>query len=190
MTGDWYMADRQIEALDFLKIDVEGAEYQVLEGLKDCLSQARVHCLRSSIARSRSRQRNCLPTSTHYSPTSIGLRRYIPTMSNSGTTSGRWRFSSSRITAPSPGHGRTCARCFRDALRRDLATKTRPRGTSKYKDRQHYRVFVSACSCCRHELISGYSILENITMMAITAAITTRVTNLRFLLSTEFPFQC
>lgn len=43
--GDGYVADLRIEAVDFLKIDVEGAEYQVLEGLKDGLSQAKVHCL-------------------------------------------------------------------------------------------------------------------------------------------------
>jgi FkbM family methyltransferase len=44
-SGDKYVADHRIAAVDFLKIDVEGAEYQVLEGLKSCLSEARVHCL-------------------------------------------------------------------------------------------------------------------------------------------------
>jgi FkbM family methyltransferase len=45
LTGDSYVANHQIDAVDFVKIDVEGAEYQVLEGLKDRLSQAKVHCL-------------------------------------------------------------------------------------------------------------------------------------------------
>ena len=44
-TGDRYVANHRIAAVDFLKIDVEGAEYQVLEGLKDCLSQTKIHCL-------------------------------------------------------------------------------------------------------------------------------------------------
>ncbi|MCK9369105.1 FkbM family methyltransferase [Candidatus Dojkabacteria bacterium] len=41
-TGDMYMESRRICYIDFLKIDVEGAEGKVLEGFQDALKQAKV----------------------------------------------------------------------------------------------------------------------------------------------------
>jgi FkbM family methyltransferase len=43
--GDKYVMENRIDKIDFLKIDVEGMEYQVLQGLKSCLSESKVHCL-------------------------------------------------------------------------------------------------------------------------------------------------
>jgi FkbM family methyltransferase len=44
-TGDRYCEDRHIGAIDFVKIDVEGAEYRVLKGLSSRLREAKIHCL-------------------------------------------------------------------------------------------------------------------------------------------------
>jgi FkbM family methyltransferase len=41
-TGDRYCSERNIEQIDFLKIDVEGAEHLVLEGFKQLLSKKKV----------------------------------------------------------------------------------------------------------------------------------------------------
>lgn len=43
--GDGYVLSRGIDTIDFLKIDVEGAEYRVLKGLERFLSDAKVHCI-------------------------------------------------------------------------------------------------------------------------------------------------
>ena len=45
LAGDGYVSSRGIDSIDFLKIDVEGAEFQVLKGLERTLSSARVHCV-------------------------------------------------------------------------------------------------------------------------------------------------
>lgn len=44
-TGDQYCDSHDIDSIDFLKIDVEGAEYRVLKGFKDRLSAQKVHCV-------------------------------------------------------------------------------------------------------------------------------------------------
>jgi hypothetical protein len=44
-TGDSYRALNHIEAVDFVKIDVEGAEIRVLRGLSQCLSERNIQCL-------------------------------------------------------------------------------------------------------------------------------------------------
>jgi FkbM family methyltransferase len=44
-TGDSYAHERRIEKLDFVKVDVEGAEHRVLNGLCGYLSTRRVNCL-------------------------------------------------------------------------------------------------------------------------------------------------
>lgn len=44
-TGDRYCEERHIGAIDFVKIDVEGAEYRVLKGLSKRLHEAKIHCL-------------------------------------------------------------------------------------------------------------------------------------------------
>jgi FkbM family methyltransferase len=43
--GDAYLAAHAIERLDFLKIDVEGAEHRVLKGLTRALGEGRVQCI-------------------------------------------------------------------------------------------------------------------------------------------------
>ena len=45
MTGDQYMQDHGISQIDFLKIDVEGAEFQVLEGFQDALKNHRIRVI-------------------------------------------------------------------------------------------------------------------------------------------------
>jgi FkbM family methyltransferase len=45
VTADRYMREHRIDAIDFAKIDVEGGEYQVLEGLRDCVNREKVHCI-------------------------------------------------------------------------------------------------------------------------------------------------
>lgn len=42
VTGDDYTESRDIQQIDFLKIDVEGAEEQVLKGFQKCLEQRRI----------------------------------------------------------------------------------------------------------------------------------------------------
>ena len=44
-TGDDYCRMHNIDTIDFLKIDVEGAEHMVLEGLNDMLKAGRVRCV-------------------------------------------------------------------------------------------------------------------------------------------------
>lgn len=44
-TGDSYAEGQQIETLDFVKIDVEGAENRVLSGLAGYISRGKVNCL-------------------------------------------------------------------------------------------------------------------------------------------------
>jgi len=45
MRGDSYCRQRSIEKIDFLKIDVEGAEHLVLKGMGGYLSEGRVSCV-------------------------------------------------------------------------------------------------------------------------------------------------
>jgi FkbM family methyltransferase len=44
-TGDTYCHERGIDTLDFLKIDVEGAEYRVMKGFGERLAAQKVHCV-------------------------------------------------------------------------------------------------------------------------------------------------
>jgi len=44
-TGDHYIQTHQIDTVDFLKIDVEGAEHRVLKGLADSLAHDKIQCL-------------------------------------------------------------------------------------------------------------------------------------------------
>ncbi len=44
-TGDAYVADLGIDTIDLLKIDVEGAEFSVLEGFKKCLESNRIRVI-------------------------------------------------------------------------------------------------------------------------------------------------
>jgi FkbM family methyltransferase len=41
-TGDHYVTDNKIERVDFLKIDVEGAEWDVLQGFSDAFAQEKI----------------------------------------------------------------------------------------------------------------------------------------------------
>jgi FkbM family methyltransferase len=43
--GDSYARERGIETVDFLKIDVEGAEHLVMKGMGDYLSSGRIQCI-------------------------------------------------------------------------------------------------------------------------------------------------
>jgi FkbM family methyltransferase len=43
--GDAYVERHQIDAIDFLKVDVEGAEYRVLNGFTKTLNAGKIHCL-------------------------------------------------------------------------------------------------------------------------------------------------
>ena len=43
--GDQYVRDRQIDRIDFAKIDVEGAEYRVLRGLRDTIAAGPITCI-------------------------------------------------------------------------------------------------------------------------------------------------
>jgi len=43
--GDAYIREHGIEAIDFLKIDVEGAEHLVLKGLAETIDAHHVHCI-------------------------------------------------------------------------------------------------------------------------------------------------
>jgi FkbM family methyltransferase len=44
-TGDAFLTKAGIERVDFLKIDVEGAEYKVLQGFGDAVAKGRVLCI-------------------------------------------------------------------------------------------------------------------------------------------------
>lgn len=44
-TGDSRLAVDQIAVVDFVKIDVEGAEYRVIQGFREALSAGKIHCL-------------------------------------------------------------------------------------------------------------------------------------------------
>lgn len=52
VTLDQYASERKIDYIDFLKIDVEGLEYQVLKGAKDLLARQAVKKLLIEISRS------------------------------------------------------------------------------------------------------------------------------------------
>lgn len=43
--GDEYLAQQNIKQVDFMKIDVEGAEYWILEGLRRSLSEGNIHII-------------------------------------------------------------------------------------------------------------------------------------------------
>jgi FkbM family methyltransferase len=43
--GDEYCESRHIDAVDFLKIDVEGSEYRVMKGFSERLSAQKIHCV-------------------------------------------------------------------------------------------------------------------------------------------------
>ncbi len=43
--GDEYVERHQIDVIDYLKIDVEGAEYRVLNGFKNTLAAGKIRCL-------------------------------------------------------------------------------------------------------------------------------------------------
>lgn len=45
VTGDSYLVSANIEKVDLLKIDVEGAEFQVLEGFKQSLKESRIRVI-------------------------------------------------------------------------------------------------------------------------------------------------
>jgi hypothetical protein len=45
VAGDAYVEQHGIAAIDFLKIDVEGAEYLVLKGLEKTMKEGRIHCV-------------------------------------------------------------------------------------------------------------------------------------------------
>lgn len=45
VTGDRYAADHRIERINFVKIDVEGAEHLVLEGLSETIREGRIDCI-------------------------------------------------------------------------------------------------------------------------------------------------
>jgi FkbM family methyltransferase len=42
ITGDQYLNDRRIESVDFLKIDVEGAEWEVLQGFSQAFARQKI----------------------------------------------------------------------------------------------------------------------------------------------------
>jgi FkbM family methyltransferase len=44
-TGDEYCGRYEIDTIDFLKIDVEGAEFRVLKGFSERLSAQKIHCV-------------------------------------------------------------------------------------------------------------------------------------------------
>ncbi len=44
-TLDAFCRERRIEAIDFLKIDVEGAEHRVLEGARELLEAQKIDCI-------------------------------------------------------------------------------------------------------------------------------------------------
>ncbi len=45
LQGDAYLADKGIETIDFMKIDVEGNEHLVLKGLRRTIDEGRLHCI-------------------------------------------------------------------------------------------------------------------------------------------------
>jgi FkbM family methyltransferase len=45
VTLDRYCRERNIDHVDFLKMDVEGAEHRVLKGFKDYLASGKVYCI-------------------------------------------------------------------------------------------------------------------------------------------------
>ena len=45
VTGDRYCDERNIDTVDFLKIDVEGAEYRVMQGFAQRISAQKIHCI-------------------------------------------------------------------------------------------------------------------------------------------------
>jgi FkbM family methyltransferase len=45
VSGDAYMQERQIGDVDFVKVDVEGAEHLVFRGFRRAIEEGRVHCM-------------------------------------------------------------------------------------------------------------------------------------------------
>ena len=108
-TGDAYMTDHGIEAADFVKIDVEGAEYHVLEGFKESLSRAKVHCLQFEYCPFAIQTKLLLADFYSLLSEHLDFGRCTPTMWISESMSGPSRSSNLQITAPFRNNGRTYA---------------------------------------------------------------------------------
>ena len=63
-TGDTYCDRHDIDCLDFLKVDVEGAEHRDINGFSRRISAHKVHCLQFEYG-AFSTQTKCLPADTY-----------------------------------------------------------------------------------------------------------------------------